>query len=443
MFWVHAWASLMPWLAFPYAVNLASAVSTAAAAAACAWLLSRWTGRAAAGLAGALVGGAMAAVWQSATEAEVYSHALLAVAVLLVAAELAGTRQAARYRALVVFLFGLAVPLHLSILVAGPAIVLLGATDAEGRFSGRAALLLAGAWVLAMGIGTVALVPVVAGGALLVLAAILPEGRSGGVARREGHAAIALTLLGASFVLAMLVRALHDPAVNEGNPVHWQALLDVIARRQYDVPPLWPRRAPFWLQLGNVVQYADWQVALGLSDNVGASALRTPVTITYVLLAIVGSVWHRARDRRSWNVLALLLACATGGVVVVLNLRAGPSYGWGILPVGALREARERDYFFALAFFLTGLWSGCGIVALMDRLRGGWRRLGWLLSSSHRSRSTGARSTGADNPMPGSPRRSPSRCFTTCHRARCSCWPAITTASRFGSPKRCTGCDPT
>lgn len=376
---MRAWSSILSFLPFAYAVNLASAASTAAAAGCFAWLVSRWSGRGAAGVAAALVGGAMAAVWQSATETEVYGHALLLVAVLMVAAELAGSRGSARHRALVAFLFGLAVPLHLSVLVAGAAIVLLAASDAEGRISARTLLVLAGALLLAIGFGTIALVPVVAGAFLLLLSVVVYRAGGDGAGRAEGLAALALSALGASFVLVLLMRAQHDPTINEGDPRRWQAMLDVIARRQYDVPPLWPRRAPLWLQIGNVIQYADWQVAAGLSDEVGPALARTPVTLAFVLLAIVGSLWHRARDRRSWNAVALLLLSATGGVVLVLNLRAGPSYGWGILPSGAIREARERDYFFALAFFVTGAWSGCGAVALMDRVRSRWRRLLWLV----------------------------------------------------------------
>lgn len=330
-------------------------------------------------MAAALVGGAMAAVWQSATETEVYGHALLAVAALMVAADLAGSRGSARHRALVAFLFGLAVPLHLSVLVAGPAIVLLAASDADGRVKSRSVVVLSGAWLLAIGMGTVSLIPVVAGSLLLVLSVVVTRAMTVGAQRHEGLAAILLTVLGASFVIAMMVRARHAPMINEGDPSRWQAMLDVIARRQYDVPPLWPRRAPLWLQIGNVIQYADWQVAAGVSDDVGPALVRTPVSIAFVLLAIVGSWWHRSRDRRSWNALALLLLCASGGVVFVLNLRAGPSYGWGILPAGAIREARERDYFFALAFFLTGVWSGCGAIALIERVRSRWRRLLWLV----------------------------------------------------------------
>jgi hypothetical protein len=179
----------------------------------------------------------------------------------------------------------------------------------------------------------------------------------------------------------MLVRAAHDPFVNEGDATQWQALVDIVARRQFDVPPLWPRRAPFWLQVGNLVQYSDWQVAAALSDAPGPSPLRTPVTLLFAALGVLGAWWHWQRDRRSWTVLAVLALCASLGVVVVLNLRAGPSFGWGILPAGAVREARERDYFFALAFQVAGLWMGCGVAALRDRWRGTSGRLVWLLAA--------------------------------------------------------------
>ncbi|MEO6443736.1 MAG: DUF2723 domain-containing protein [Gemmatimonadaceae bacterium] len=372
VFVAHAWADVFGWLPFALAVNAASAVATAAAAACLAWLMTRWTGRPEAGLAGALVGGTMATVWQSATETEVYAYALLAMALGLVAAELAAIRGSARHRLLVAAIFGLAVPLHISVLIAGPAIVLLAATDTAGRSSWRAAMAPAGAWCVATAIGTVSPYPLVAGVLLLVVASIYPVvGERAAVGRGEAWRAAAITVLCASFVLVLVVRARHDPGVNQGNPATWEAMWEVVARRQYDVPPLWPRRAPAWLQVGNLVQYADWQVASALSNAPGPSPWRTPVTVVFVALGIAGCLWHRARDVRSWRVILLLFVCATLGVITVLNLRTGPSYGWGVLPDDALRESRERDYFFALAFVLWGLWAGCGIVALRDRMRRG------------------------------------------------------------------------
>ena len=65
----------------------------------------------------------------------------------------------------------------------------------------------------------------------------------------------------------------------------------------------------------------------------------------------------------------VLLVLSTLGVCVQLNLRAGPSYGIGVLAQGALHEARERDYFFALGFWCWGLWIGAGAWAVAQRVR--------------------------------------------------------------------------
>jgi len=374
---LSAWGTITGPVPLALASNIATALAAATAAGGMAWLVARWTRVPLAGVAAALVGGTTATWWQSATETEVYAHAALLVVLTLVAAEWAGSRWSARHRLLVAFAFGLAVPLHISALVGGPAIILLAASDASGTVSVRAALPTAAAWCLAVGLGTVSLPPLLLAVVLALVATVAPPGDAQGrqgVARWEPVAALLLAAVGASVVLVMLVRAQHDPGLNEGNPASWQALVDVIARRQFDVPPIWPRRAPAWLQVGNLVQYADWQVAAGVDGRPGASPWRTPATLAFVLLAVVGARWHRARDRRGWRIMALLLACASLGVVTVLNLRAGPSFGWGVLPDGALREARERDYFFALAFALAGAWSGCGIVAIAQQLRERWRR---------------------------------------------------------------------
>ncbi|OYV66911.1 MAG: hypothetical protein B7Z72_10505, partial [Gemmatimonadetes bacterium 21-71-4] len=189
-------------------------------------------------------------------------------------------------------------------------------------------------------------------------------------ARRAGAAAgvLAACALGVSAVLVMLVRARFDPFLNQGNPSSWTALADVIARRQYDVAPPWPRQAPAWLQLANVGQYADWQAALGLGPTVLPSPWRTAGTAAFLGLGVYGASAHRRDDRRTWNALLVLLVCGTLGVATYVNFKAGPSLGAGVLPASAPHEARERDYFYYLGFWAWGLWAGYGAVALAGRL---------------------------------------------------------------------------
>jgi len=124
----------------------------------------------------------------------------------------------------------------------------------------------------------------------------------------------------------------------------------VLLRRQYAVASLWPRMAPLWLQLGNVFEWSDWQVAFGLHPHPAPTWTRTSLTIAWVWLAVLGlrALWrHEVRVGRA---MVVLLVSGTIGVAVWLNLRAGPSFGVGILPSGTLHEARERDYFFVLGF---------------------------------------------------------------------------------------------
>lgn len=313
------WAMLTWPLDFAVRVNLLSAVATAAAVAILAAMLARWTRSFPAAFAGAVCAGAASSVWRNATEAEVYALALLGSVLILWSADRA-TRddgeRAWRWMLLAAYLCGLAYSLHLAALVAAPAALVLG------------------------------------------FSAAVPFN-----ARRAAHASV-VVLLGASAVLFLIVRAQHDPWVNQGNPATWSALVDVLGREQYADPGLWTRQAPLYLQIGNWFEYADWQFAFGLNPAPPPAPARTAVTILFAALGVAGSLAHRALDRRSWRALSVLFATASLGVILYLNLKAGPSFGEGVLPEGAPREARERDYFFATSFLVWGLWAGFGAVRL-------------------------------------------------------------------------------
>jgi hypothetical protein len=305
------------------AVTMLSVVSTAMACALGASMASRWIGGRGA-VAAAVGAGTMFSVWNNATETEVYALSLLASVAMLYAGERAGRvevseRDRSRWRALVALVAGLAIPLHLSALVALPAAILFAWRGHRPRVTEAAML-------------------------------------------------IAVALLGVSAIAVLPLRAQHDPLLNAGNPATWSALAEVLTRSQYDVPGLWPRRAPLWLQLGNVFQWADWQVAYAVAPQVGPDWKRTPLTLIWAWLAILGLRAAFRHEKRVGRALTLLAVSGTIGVAIWLNLRAGPSYGAGVLPEGAMHEARERDYFFALGFWCWGLLSGMGVVSLVQAL---------------------------------------------------------------------------
>lgn len=320
----NVWAKAFgPALGFAYAVNLFSAVCTAIACATFAYLVQEWTGDRLAAIGGGVLAGLMSSVWLNANETEVYAPALLLSALLLLAGDKARRTRESRWLVLLAYLCGLGWSLQLSALVAAPAAIALALSSWRDEWK-----------------RVLRLAPVMA----------------------------AVAALGATVVFFMLVRASHDPGVNQGNPATWQAFVDVITRAQYQPAGLLPRQAPWYIQIGNIFEYADWQVALGLAPDEPPSLLRTPFTVAYAGLGVVGALWHRRVHRLSWRVMLLLFVTATVGVVVYLNMKASPSFGHGFLPEGAKREARERDYFFALAFVCWGLWAGAGAVRAFARL---------------------------------------------------------------------------
>lgn len=387
----YTWSDLLPSLSIAAATNSFSALTTALAVGALAWILVRATRAPWAALGAALTAGAMSTVWLDANEAEVYGAALLLGMAMLLAAERAGaalpsarsldqaavqrpadqlspTRDrlptAARWTILTAYLMALAVPLHIGALVAGPAAVVLAANVGARGVSWPRAAALSGAFAVSVGAGLAEWKIAAVG--LLVVALSPLFTRQNRASHSTTAALVALVLaLGISAVAFMPIRSLHAPALDSGSPTSWSALWDVIGRRQYESHGLWPRQAPLWAQLANLFEYADWQVALGLAPGVAPSWVRTPFTLVFALLGVHGAARHREMDKRSWLAFVVLMVCASIGLVIYMNFKAGSSFGYGVLPDALPHEARERDYFFSLAFFTWGAWAGFGAVRLL------------------------------------------------------------------------------
>jgi len=365
---LHVWARALFFLPYAAATNLFSAASTAFAAAMVARLVHRSTGSWHMAVAAALAAGSMSSVWLNATETEVYAASLALGTLMVWAGDRAGRDDGERFVQLLAYLIVLAVPLHLSALVAAPAAIALAAQRPAGVDRRRVALL-GGAFVLAMGVGRASWTLSAVGAAISLGSMLVP-----GTFRLSRRAALAIAAvaagtLAASALAFLYVRAGFDPAINQGNPETWNALEHVIARRQYAVSPLWPREAPIWIQVANFGQYADWQAALSLGPTVMPSLLRTAGTLLFIVLAVEGLLHHFRTDRRVSTAVILLFLSGSLGVVAYLNMRAGPSIGWGVLPDNIMREARERDYFYVFAFWAWGLWAGIGAVAMARQYR--------------------------------------------------------------------------
>jgi hypothetical protein len=362
----NAWVRALPVVPLPLALNLLSAVSTAIACALMAGLMARWTKSRLAGIAAGISAGSMLAVWLNATETEIYAVAMLLGVLMILAGERAGATGSIRYRALLAYLMGLAVPVQISALVAAPAAIVLASTSPErAGLAWRRLVALCGLLGAAIAVsqGSAALLAAGLGSTMLSHVGRASPDRG----RAEPLALVALLVIGLSPTLFMLVRATHDPLINQGNATTFGAMMDVVTRQQYPLPGMWPRRAPVWVQLLNLVQYADWQVASGLDLSVAASWRRTPFSVAAMGLLILGARWHWRTGRWGARGVGVLLLASSLGVVAVLNLSAGPSILDAVLPPGTMHEPRERDYFFALAFLAAGLWIGVGAVAAASR----------------------------------------------------------------------------
>jgi len=374
---LKAWATFLGFMSFARATNLFSAFCTASAVGiTVVWLARAGVRGRGPGLvplpacvAAGMCAGAMSSVWQNATETEVYAASLALALFTLAAADLAGRSGSRggdrRWLFLVVYLTAIAVPLHMSALVASPvAVFLVGRREGQGGgFDGGRGAIVLGAAIVAAGVGRVSLTLVGLGVVVIGVGAL--RGMSVEVNRAWiGISVIAVAMIAFSAILILPARAAHDPLINQGNPRTLEQLAYVVSRRQYDVQGLWPRQAPVWLQLANWFEYADWQFGLSLGPTVIPTVARVLATIAFAGLGILGARWQYTINRRMWSAVALLFLCGSLGVIVYLNLKAGRSFAWSFIPEDERHEARDRDYFFVLGFWAWGIWAGLGAVRL-------------------------------------------------------------------------------
>jgi hypothetical protein len=269
---------------------------------------------------------------------------------------------------LAAYLLALSLPLHLSALVAAPVVILLVTDRVNAPRAWSSACALLGVCVAIAGVSRLSPALVTFGVLVVAASAFIASTETRAARLRRGATLVAVSVVAGSGVLFLLLRARHDPSINQADPSTWPKLAYVVGRQQYDVAGMWPRQAPVWLQLANWFEYADWQVALSLAPSVIPTVWRVLATLSFAALALLGSNWHRRTDPRSWRAVTLLLVCGSLGVLVYLNFKAGRSFGWRFVPNDALHEARDRDYFFVLGFWAWGIWAGLGAVALARRV---------------------------------------------------------------------------
>lgn len=410
----HTWGLLFPFGEYAWKLNLLSACCSAAAAG-CWFLVAHATvlrmyadidpapRRAlaiGAGAAAALLTAFTFTNWQNAVETEVYSVAMLTIALVAWLAtrwrEHRTTTTGARLMLFTLYLGAMSIGNHLLALLIGPAVVLawlmesrwapLATREAAASEWVRIAMF-AAIWLMliAFGLGSTLLTAVAIG---LVMLAGLFTVRT----RQFSFAVMALLIavVGLTPYLFLLFRARQGPWLNEADPSTWNAVLGVIRRAQYPIRTplddptvlhgeLNPGRTFTILgyQLANYVQYFDWQWAKSIGVTIAPSLGRFLVTLGAFSLGLRGAWAQRRRDRSGFGLLAMLWLVTGLGLVVYMNFKPGTTLGYDLWPNGVDHEVRERDYFFVVSFVAWGVWVAIGLADLirdlMPRVRGAAR----------------------------------------------------------------------
>ena len=323
--------------------------------------------------------------WVNSTETEVYTVAIMTIALVTFLvfywADHLTEGKDWNLILLIIFLMGLSIGNHLMALLVMPAVVVYVAWVAWDGYRGYVLSLLVGALglyiVVMKGISVDGLI---GGGRIVNPAAMLLGlvvlGAGAWWMHREGAlpfflAAVALFVAGASVILFLKIRAGLDPAINEANPETWRELLAVLARKQYDVRPIFPRSVDFLRY--QIPLYFDYLFGrVGPFQSMVSSQFGLPgLSILVFLLAILGSVYHFLSDRRTWAYFLLVWGMTSLGLIFYLNFPLGNTQALDV--TGVAREVRERDYFFIVSFAFVGMWAGVGLFAVFGEL---WRRAG-------------------------------------------------------------------
>jgi len=168
---------------------------------------------------------------------------------------------------------------------------------------------------------------------------------------RFALAAAGLLALGISVHLFMYIRSHLDPGIDMVDPETWRAMHYHLRREQYPPSNIFVRKAPLLWQFQYFGGYFREQfrmfgdVRLGIF-NIGAAATAIPVA-----LGLYGVAANFVRERKLWVLNFTNLIVNSLGLILYLNFSAN--------------EVRDRDYFYAGAFFFFAVFIGIGVTSLL------------------------------------------------------------------------------
>ncbi len=364
----------------------------------------------ASGLIGALAFAFTDTLWFNGVEAEVYAISMLITAaivyLILVWLEKAEQKGAERYLLLIAYLTGLAIGVHLLMILALPALALVVYFKRLEITKQKLTLknfFLFGAITLLIFLviypGVVQYIPIMAGElglwSLLVLFLLVIFAAYWAISNNRrwlalGFMCLTLILVGYSTYAIIYIRSGLNPAIDENDPETPQQMVKYLNREQYGTWGTFPRRYPglpmewqFKQQYPNrsyatyqwgkqmdflwnyqilkmYIRYFGWQfigkgTTLGRDGFIAENITTKGLYGLPFLIGLIGLLYHFKRDwRHASSILTLFIM--TGVAIVIYLNQEDP-------------QPRERDYVYVGSFFAFALWIGIGISSILEWLK--------------------------------------------------------------------------
>ncbi len=162
--------------------------------------------------------------------------------------------------------------------------------------------------------------------------------------------AAVLLVVGVSVHFYLMIRAAHNPLINEGDPESWDAMMYLLERKQYGVRPMFPRVAPFEFQIGMFWNYFMDQYRLWTASNAFPSVIP-------LALGLYGAFMQFVREKKTFLTMFVLFGITSFGLIMYLNFTD--------------HEVRDRDYFFTPAFHFFAIWIGLGLGFVLELVKDG------------------------------------------------------------------------
>ncbi len=320
----------------------------------------------------AFLGAFSYSLWQSSTEAEVYSGLiffdLLIIFLTLKWAEIQKNYSHQNILLLIIYLFFLGFGIHQTVLQIFPAIIFIIFYDRLINGNRKLYLKLLGSIIFLLSIyailnpiGMKFRIPILSKlvFAVFTIAFLIYFSRKD-FSNKFILTAVFLVIVGLSTHIYLIIRTQFQPFLNHGHPHNLKMFLDYILRRQYGNTTFLHRRASFVYQItGQYIPYLSHQffnvdfikAITGLSTKL-ISGLINFFIFGFGFLGIFLS--GKKNKKIFLTILSLFL---TSSIIMVYVINLSNS------------EVRPRDYFFILSYLIWVIWIGIGLTGIFNRIK--------------------------------------------------------------------------